>query len=89
MAAGRTVLDLIKSQHDSEDRLKPSTGQQQMAFVAKSSIFFAHVQVRVIQDETFQTGFRRELITGTRARSTMSNPKSEISPNPLLYAFVL
>lgn len=89
MAGGRTVLDLIKSKHDSEDRLKPSTREQQTVFVAKSSIFYAHLQVRVIHDENFQTGFRRELITGTRARATMCNPKSEIPPNPLLYAFVL
>lgn len=56
-----------------------------MLFGAKSSSFFAHVQVRVIHDETFQTGFRRELITGTRARSTMRNPKVRNISQPLLH----
>lgn len=83
MAGDGTILDLIKSKPDSEDRLKPSTCEQQALFGAESSSFFAHVEVRVIHDETFQTGFRRELITGTRARSTMCNPKSDRSPNPL------
>lgn len=61
MAEGQTEFDFVKPKHDSESRLKPSAREQQTVFEAKSSIFFifffAHVQVRVIHDDNFQTGF--------------------------------
>lgn len=82
MTGGRIVLDLIKSKHDGEDRLKPSTREQQTVFGAQSSVFFAHLQVRVIHDENFQTVFRRELITGTRAPQQGAITSQKYPPTP-------